>query len=387
MIMATPMSPVAELIANASEPFERAHAMPPSVYTSPTFLEKELEHVFAKEWVALGRASSLRKPGDYLTYDLAGQPIFVIRDNDGSLRAMSNVCRHRMSTLLEGSGNRRAITCPYHAWTYNLDGTLRGAPAMELNEGFCKEHYKLPEVRCEEWLDWIMVTLDPDIEPVATRLAEVRGLIDDFGMENYTETFRETHIWDTNWKILAENFMESYHLPICHAGTIGKLSKLDEMVCPPGLAAFNYHTILKDDTLKIALAHPSNTRMTGDRRRTTFLLAVYPSLLVTLTPGYFWYLSLHPQGVGRVHMIFGGGLAPEFANSDEAQSHFAHLKTLLDKVNVEDRGCTEKVFRGVSAAASRPGHLSHLERPNYDFAQYLAEKTGGFQRAFGAAHD
>ena len=380
--MASAKSPVAELIENASLPFERARAMPPSVYTSPEFLELELAQVFAKEWVAIGRASALMNPGDYITYQLAGQPIFVIRDNDGRLRAMSNVCLHRMSTLLEGSGNRRAIACPYHAWSYNLDGTLRGAPAMDLNEGFCKEHYRLPQVRCEEWLGWIMVSLSRDIEPVATRLAEVRGLIDDYGMENYTETFRETHIWDTNWKILAENFMESYHLPVCHAGTIGKLSKLNEMVCPPGLASFNYHTILKDDTLKIALAHPSNTRMTGDRRRTTFLLAVYPSLLVTLTPGYFWYLSLHPHGVGQVHIVFGGGMAPEFVNSDEAQGHFAHLKTLLDKVNVEDRGCTEKVYRGVSAQASRPGHLSHLERPNYDFAQYLAEKAGGLQRSF-----
>jgi phenylpropionate dioxygenase-like ring-hydroxylating dioxygenase large terminal subunit len=380
-----PIPAVAELVATASEPFERARNMPPGVYTSPAFLERELQDVFAREWVSVGRASALSKPGDYVTYELAGQPILVIRDTDGGLRALSNVCLHRMSTLLEGSGNRRAIACPYHGWTYGLDGTLRAAPAMERNAAFCKEHYRLPELRCEEWLGWIMVSLDKDIEPVATRLAEVRGLIDDYGMETYIETFRETHVWDTNWKVLAENFMESYHLPVCHAGTIGRLSKLEEMVCPPGLATFNYHTILKDDSLKIALAHPSNTRMKGDRRRTTFLLAVYPSLLVTLTPGYFWYLSLHPRGVGQVHIVFGGGMSPDFVNSDEAQSHFAQLKTLLDKVNVEDRACTEKVYRGLCAGAATPGHLSHLERPNYDFAQYLAEKTGGLRRAFATS--
>ncbi len=382
----TLVQPVAELIANVSEPFERARAMPPSVYSSPEFLERELSEIFAKEWFMLGRASALSKPGDYLTFELAGQPIFVMRDNDGALRAMSNVCLHRMSTLLEGSGNKRAIVCPYHAWTYNIDGTLRQAPAMHLNRDFCKESYRLPEVRCEEWLGWIMVTLNKDLPPVCEQLAEVQGLIDDYGMEDYVETFRETHVWDTNWKILAENFMESYHLPMCHAGTIGGLSKLEEMVCPPGLKTFNYHTILKDDTLKIALAHPDNTRMKGDRRRTTFLLAVYPSMLVTLTPGYFWYLSLHPKGVGQVHIIFGGGMSPDFVNSPEALQHFAQVKTLLDKVNVEDRGCTEKVFRGISARAATAGHLSHLERPNYDFAQYLAEKTGGFKRTFEVSH-
>ena len=376
-----PLAPaVADLIANVSVPFAQARAMPPGVYTSQAFLAHEVADVFAKEWVSVGRASSLAKPGDYLTYELAGQPILVIRDGDNKLRAMSNVCLHRMSTLLEGTGNKRQIVCPYHAWTYGLDGTLRAAPAMTLNESFCREHYKLPAVRCEEWLGWIMVTLNPEALPVAQSLAGVQALIDDFGMEHYVETFRETDVWNTNWKILAENFMESYHLPVCHAGTIGGLSKLEEMDCPPGLAAFNYHTILKDDRLKIALAHPNNTRMVGDRRRTTFLLAVYPSLLVTLTPGYFWYLSLHPKGVNQVHIIFGGGMSPDFVNDPDSRLHFAQLKTLLDKVNVEDRGCTEKVFRGVSAGAAKAGHLSHLERPNYDFAQWLAAKVGGFVR-------
>jgi phenylpropionate dioxygenase-like ring-hydroxylating dioxygenase large terminal subunit len=189
-------------------------------------------------------------------------------------------------------------------------------------------------------------------------------------------------VWNTNWKILAENFMESYHLPVCHAATIGGLSKLDEMVCPPGRPAFNYHTILKDDRLKIALAHPDNKRMTGERRRTTFLLAIYPSLLITLTPGYFWYLSLHPKGVGQVSIVFGGGLSPDFANSPEAQAHFAQLKSLLDEVNVEDRGCTEKVYRGACAERAKAGHLSHLERPNFDFAQYIASRLGSFERKF-----
>jgi phenylpropionate dioxygenase-like ring-hydroxylating dioxygenase large terminal subunit len=378
----TIIGPVAELIANVSGPFERARAMPPAVYTSPDFQRLELADIFAREWICVGRADALPKPGDYFAYDLAGQPIFVIRDRSGGLKAMSNVCLHRMSMLLEGTGNKNTIVCPYHGWTYNLDGTLRGAPAMTLNKDFCKSDYRLPQIRTAEWLGWLLVTLNPDIPPPAARLAEVEGLIADFGMETYVETFRETHIWDTNWKILAENFMESYHLPVCHAGTIGGLSKLEEMVCPPGRPAFNFHTILKDDRLKIALAHPSNIRLTGDRRRTTYLLAIYPSLLITLTPGYFWYLCLHPHGVGKVHMIFGGGMSPDFVHDPDAIKHFAQLKTLLDEVNVEDRGCTERVFKGLSAGAAKAGHLSHLERPNFDFAQYLAERTGGFERKF-----
>lgn len=365
------MSAMDDLKANTDAPFEQARAMPTSVYTDDAFLQRELSDIFSVDWFCVGRGDALANPGDYLTLDLAGQPIIVLRDQAGTLRAMSNVCRHRMSTLLEGRGNTRSIVCPYHAWTYNLDGKLRGAPAMEQNTKFCKSEVALPTIRCESWLGWVFVTLNPDAKPVADDLAQVEDLIADYRMETYTETFFETHVWDTNWKILAENFMESYHLPVCHAGTIGGLSKLEDMICPPGLPAFNYHTILKDDGLKIALAHDTNTVLKGDRRRTTFLLAIYPSLMITLTPGYFWYLSLHPKGTGEVHISFGGGMSADYVNDPDAQAHFAQLKTLLDDVNVEDRGCTEKVFKGLNSAMASPGYLSHLERPNYDFAQYL----------------
>lgn len=367
--------PIADLRRNTSVPFEQARAMPTSVYTSEDFVEAELKHVFSKDWYCVGRADALSKTGDYVTAELAGQPIVVLRDADHQLRAMSNVCLHRMSTLLQGRGNAKTIVCPYHAWTYNLDGKLRGAPAMSQNDAFCKDHYRLPQVRCEEWLGWVFVCLDPDAETVSVQLAEVADMIAAYDMTNYSESFYEEHVWDTNWKVLAENFMESYHLPVCHAGTIGGLSKLEDMVCPPGRPAFNYHTILKDESLRIAMAHPTkNDRLKGEERRTTYLLALYPSLMITLTPGYFWYISLHPKGPGQVHIRFGGGMSNDFAEDTDISENFKQLKTLLDEVNVEDRGCTEKVFNGLCSDAATPGHLSHLERPNYDFAQYLMGK-------------
>jgi len=220
-----------ELAQNTAMPFEQAVAMPSSVYTSDAFLQQELKHVFGHDWFCAGRASSLSKPGDYLTLELAGQPIMVVRKNDNSLHAQSNVCLHRMSTLLEGRGNRSAIVCPYHAWTYELDGKLRGAPAMQENSTFCKTQHTmcLPAIRCEEWLGWIMVSLNANVAPVSECLSDVQALIDDYQMQHYEETFFETHTWNTNWKVLAENFMESYHLPVCHKGTIGHLSKLEEM--------------------------------------------------------------------------------------------------------------------------------------------------------------
>jgi phenylpropionate dioxygenase-like ring-hydroxylating dioxygenase large terminal subunit len=366
------LTPIEELRANTAVPFERAHAMPKSVYTSPDFLAQEMTHIFAKDWLCAGRADALPTPGDYLTMTIAGEPVIVLRDKDGDIRALSNVCRHRMSRLLEGRGHTRAIVCPYHAWTYNLDGTLRGAPAMTLNEGFCKDQIALPQVRCTEWLGWIMVTLNPDAPAPAEALADVESLVGYLHMETYVEAFREEFRWATNWKVLAENFMESYHLPVCHAATIGGTVDLLKMTCPEGLPAFNYHSILKNDALDLTLAHPSNTTLTGDERRTTWLLSIYPALMITLTPGYFWYLSLTPDGPGHVNVLFGGGLAPDWAADPKAKEHFDRLKALLDDVNVEDKGCVENVYAGIRAGLSEPGPLSHLERPNFDFATWIA---------------
>jgi len=368
---------VRALLAGAGAPFHHARAMRPSVYTSPEILTRERERIFAREWICIGRAGAIASPGDYLTCEIADQPVVVLRDLDGTLRALSNVCLHRMSVLLEGTGRTRSIVCPYHAWTYNLDGTLRAAPQMDRTSGFCREAYRLPELRIETWQGWIYVTLDPTLPPVADHLAELEALIAPYGMTDYVETFREEHVWDTNWKILAENFMESYHLPMLHHATVGPHSRIEEMQCPPGGAAFNCHWITKEASLPIGNAHPDNVKLEGDWRRTTALLTIYPAHLVTLTPGYFWYLILSPRGVGRVHMVFGGGLAPEFIRDPRGAEYLATLKSLLDAVNAEDRRGVEAVFRGVQAPLARPGHLSHLERPNYDFARYLAAKLTG----------
>ena len=110
----------------------------------------------------------------------------------------------------------------------------------------------------------------------------------------------------------------------------------------------------------------------GEERRTTWLISICPSLPITLSPGYFWYLGPTPDGPGHVNVLFGGGLAPEFVADPKAADNFARLKALPDDVNVEDKGCVERVYRGLSAGRSQPGLLTHLERPNFDFARYSA---------------
>lgn len=150
-----PIRPIDELRAAVSVPFEKARAMPKSVYTSDEFLRQEQSQIFAREWICAGRTDALKVPRDYLTMEIAGEPVVALRDRDGQLRAMSNVCRHRMSVMLSGRGNTRRISCPYHAWTYDLDGALHAAPGMTRSAAFQKDEIRLPELRCEEWQGWI----------------------------------------------------------------------------------------------------------------------------------------------------------------------------------------------------------------------------------------
>lgn len=356
-------------------PFTEARAMPKGVYNHPEFLAKEQEKVFASEWVCVGRQDSVSQPGDYFSCEVVGEAILVIRDKDNVLRAFSNICLHRLSTLKTGQGNCQRVVCPYHGWAYDLTGKLQGAPHMQHSPAFDKQDYQLPEVRLEIWQGFVYLTLNDAAEPIATRLASLQEKISQYEMENYIETFREEHIWDTNWKILAENFMESYHLPVLHRKTVGGHSKIADMDCPPGEAAYNYHWIRKEASLAIGNAHPDNTRLEGDWRYTTALLAIYPSHLITLTPGYFWYLSLQPLAVDKVRILFGGGLSPEFINDPQGAEAIEQLKTLLDEVNLEDRAGVEAVYRGANSKLSKPGHLCYLERPLYDFSRYLSARV------------
>ena len=364
--------PLKELQALASEPLQRARALPPWTYTDPRFLALEQKHVFSSSWLCVGRADALPNPGDYLTTDIAGEPLIVVRAGSGKVGAMSNVCRHRMSTLLEGRGNVRRIACPYHAWTYDLDGRLRGAPAMERNEVFRKRSIRLPRVRCDEWLGWLFVSLNTDAPPPELVFAEVTALIEGYCMQNYVESFREELQWNANWKLVAENFMESYHLPICHSGTVGGSVRLLDLKDTVLGDNFNYHYFVRSDASKLTTAHATNTRLTGDLRRTTWVLALYPSLMITLSPGYFWYLCLSPDGSSRVNVAFGGGMAPEFAADERADSFFAETRKRASAIVEEDRLCVERVYRGMQSSLATPGPLSHHEGGNYGFARWIA---------------
>ena len=194
-------------------------------------------------------------------------------------------------------------------------------------------------------------------------------------MADYVETFREEHVWNTNWKVLAENFMESYHLFALHRATVGPFSKVDEMDCPEGEATFNYHWITKESSLAIGNAHPENDYLDGDWRRTTALITIYPSHMITLTPGYFWYLVLRPRGVGQVEILYGGGLARHFIEDAEGPGyHGRHEEASGRGQRRRPHRRRARLPRPLTRRSHGPATCAYLERPNFEFGQYLARQ-------------
>ena len=375
------------LSAIASGPFEAATILPSDFYTSPDILALEQERIFAKEWLCPGRAADIPEPGDYITFEIGGEPIFTVRGKDGAIRSFSNTCRHRMMQLLEGRGNARRIVCPYHSWAYDLGGRLVGAAHEGYFRNFDKSSICLPEIRTEVWQGFIYVTLDAAAPAVGERLAPLGELIDRFGMADYVPIVTEDHVWDTNWKLLTENYMESYHLPFIHKGTVGGHFPVEDCVFPdtsPG--PFTYSTFTKGEGSAYGRAHPDNTRLTGKWRYTNVLPTIFPSHMFTLAPDYMWYLSLRPEGSGRVRIRYGATLAPEVvAAMRDPRAEIAAAAAFLGEVNNEDRAVVEGAYRGACAPLTTAGPIHQLERAIHHFIIYLSARLSGAEDVKEAA--
>ena len=191
-------------------------------YTSPEFYRREVETIFMKIWNFFGRADQIPNPGDYHAFEFVGVPLVILRDRQGELRAFANTCRHRGTLLLDGTGNCRAIKCPYHGWVYSLNGELTGAPDMDETTGFDRKDYGLIPLRLETWGGFMFVNFDPDAEPLMDFLGELPTMLASHDLEDMVTTRHQEYLLDCNWKLFVENAMEAYHIPNVHKESISK---------------------------------------------------------------------------------------------------------------------------------------------------------------------
>ncbi len=195
------------------------HGLARDFYTSADIFAREQDRIFRRNWVFVGHSCEIPEPGDYLTYDVGGAPLIVIRDRAGEVRALHNVCRHRGSTICTAEhGTAQRLVCPYHSWSYDLDGTVRAAPHMGVE--FDKTHYDLKRAHVGEFSGLIFVNLAEAPSPFAELRDHLAPILDPQGMERSKVAVQRDYRLDVNWKLVLENNRECYHCAANHRGYI-----------------------------------------------------------------------------------------------------------------------------------------------------------------------
>jgi choline monooxygenase len=194
--------------------------LPAAWYTDAAQLAREHEAIFARAWQYAGRAEAVAAPGGFLTADAGRVPVVVVRGRDGVLRAFANVCRHRAHAVAAGEGTCTTLQCPYHAWTYDLDGTLRAVPRSEREPALDLSGVALPPLAVAEWGPFVFVNPDVDAAPLETALGELPAVLAESGIDFAGLRHARRVEWnvEANWKVAVENYLECYHCPVAHPG-------------------------------------------------------------------------------------------------------------------------------------------------------------------------
>ena len=356
---------------------EAATGLPAGVYTSPAFHAVEQAALFEVGWLCVGRVDDVPSPGDYLVSDIGALSVATLRGQDGIIRNMANTCLHRMTRLLSGRGNCRGrIVCPYHAWTYRDDGRLDAAPQMEKVAGFNLGALRLKELRTELWEGFIFATTNPTIASVAERLRPIEPTVGQYRAAGFGKVLDLEMVSEANWKLIHENFMETYHLPFVHRTSLGKQESLGAAAEFDSSDAYSVHRTVKHLDSPRGIAHASNHALTGEWRRTTVVLCVFPSLLLILCPDHLWYLLTHPMDAGRTRVTFGLSYAPEVLADIGKETLAEQWRPYYLNLNAEDRAIVESIQKAARSPLAEPGRLSPLERFTLDLSRYLVSGLG-----------
>lgn len=359
---------------------DEATTMPPAVFTSTELLALERERIFSKEWICVGREDELPSPGDYFTSEVNQVPVIIVRNDDMKLKVLINVCRHRMAKIAEDSGKTRLFTCPYHAWSYDLDGKLANAPGIE-NKLFNKSECRLPQVQLEVWLGFVYVNLDIEAEALAPRMYDFAELIKHYRVEQMHSVWKKTVYWKTNWKVLVENFLETYHVPVVHKDTLLPYggAELIKFIEPADGYSFYLQGQEKDEALFEGIVSPdvliNNPELRNFERFTTPVGCVFPAHLMSISWFGVLWLSLQPVSPGELRVDWGV-VGPVNGLPINAESYAEYsFPNWIEAVNNEDKPRVEAVQRGAESGYAQIGplHSTH-EKTVGEFIRYLSRQ-------------
>ena len=329
-------------------------SLPPAWFVGDANLPNERHTIWNASWVSVARAEDLAHPGSFVTASIAGNPVVVVRGKDGELRAMSNVCTHRGSTLVDGAGTASALQCPYHGWTFRLNGELAAAPQMP---GLETADHCLPVFAVEVWQGWVFVNLDDAAVPLRTALSELDELVEPYDLAGLRRVGTIESVVDVNWKLVVENFAESYHHASVHPVTLhkdfpGHKSRVAEHSGQPWMWLDHESTNDDVEPFAVVLAFPAHMF--------TIIRAI----------GMDWIKLevLSPTQTRLVSELF----LPEHLCENDAL--IAMLLKSMEEVNAEDSACLERVQTGLSSQWAPQGPVSPLEKGCDQFRTWLRSR-------------
>jgi choline monooxygenase len=334
---------------NAAAPLEEAYTIPAPWYLDQRIEQAEREEVFGANWIAVGRTDQVAVEGQFFTVEIAGEPLVVVRGSDGELRGFFNVCRHHAAAVANvPCGTVQHLRCPYHGWTYGLDGSLKGAPEFTDVRNFDRGANGLVPVRLETWEPFIFVTLDPGAAPLKALLGDLPGRVAMLRVADLHFFARKTYTLACNWKVYVDNYLDGgYHVPHLHKGLSSVLdykkytiknSERYSLQSSPMVCSEEYDSF-------------AATR-TGDH---AYYYWLYPNFMINMYQGMMDTNLVLPLATDRCLVQFDFFFKDV---SDSARMANTESMGVSDRIQEEDVDICESVQRGLRSRVYGAGRLS-----------------------------
>ncbi|HYM82932.1 MAG TPA: aromatic ring-hydroxylating dioxygenase subunit alpha [Candidatus Dormibacteraeota bacterium] len=371
-----PLTP--DEIAALRRPFREATLLPARVYTSDDVWAWEREAWFLRDWLCVARAEEAPEPGTFVTLEVVGQPVLLVRGGDGGLRAFHNVCRHRGTLIAEeASGRAVRFQCPYHAWVYDLEGRLVRAKHMDDVAGFSTEAFGLAPIRCATWGGFVFVSFAPDGPPLDEWLDDWVGHHAAFGrdLSRLRRVERLEYEVAANWKIVAENYSECYHCPGGHP-LLNRLTPYDlgEDFFPAGPWKGGWMPFADGcETMSMdGLRHDRPLLYARDEVEAgrIYYYVLWPNLIVSIHPDYVLTHRAWPEAAGRTRVVCD--LYVDQADADAVDVSGA--LDFWDLTNRQDYHVVELQQRGMASSSWVAGRYSNQEASVHAFDLMVADR-------------
>ena len=380
----TPAPLPAGEVARSYAPFGSSRMLPRAAYVDPAVFAWEQANVFSG-WTCVGPAAALPEVGDQRSVETGAGGLLLVRDEDGQVRGFANSCRHRSHELLPCgvTARRHSIVCPYHSWTYRLDGTLRNAPGgFRHLAGFDKAEFGLVPIRVVDWHGWLFADPSGEDGDFADHVAGMEEVVAPYRPEDLVVVASHSYALATNWKVIVENYQECYHCSTIHP----ELTRVSPPTSGENLEQQGewmggwMDLVAGADTMSLD-GRSGGLPIAGlspVERRTVMYLVGYPNLLVSLHPDYVMTHLLRPLAVDRTHVECSWAFPREVAEREDFDPSYA--VDFWDLTNRQDWAACESVQRGLGSPYATPGPLAPEEDGVYQFVSRIARAYAGLGR-------